>query len=424
MKKKCIGIMLTVILLFSCIFAAVPSYAAVTDLPELTGQSAILINADTGEVLYDKYKDFQTYPASTTKVMTALLALEHLDLDQVCTISHDASYTEGSRIFLLEGEQVTVEQLLYAMLLASANDAAIALAEACAGDVDSFAEMMNEKAEELGAENTHFANPNGLPDETHMTTVADMALFAREAMKNETFRKIVSTYEYTIPATELQPEARLIHNSNRLLYDEVHKAVIGDETRPYKYDGILGIKTGYTDAARSCLVAAAERDGMTLIGVVYRSEPETLYPDMIQLLDFGFDNFKMVDLGMKAGDVVGEAAVKEGKRGKIDVTVKSDVKATVDLLEGQKFSDDPSDYDFKIESDQLTAPVKKGEKAGRMVVYRGDSAVAQLDVYAAEDMEKTAVGGLLPKAVIIAALIAVLAGALFILRKIWRRKTC
>ena len=102
MKKKCIGIMLTVILLFSCIFAAVPSYAAVTDLPELTGQSAILINADTGEVLYDKYKDFQTYPASTTKVMTALLALEHLDLDQVCTISHDASYTEGSRIFLLE----------------------------------------------------------------------------------------------------------------------------------------------------------------------------------------------------------------------------------------------------------------------------------------------------------------------------------
>ena len=114
--------MLTVILLFSCIFAVVPSYAAVTDLPELTGQSAILINADTGEVLYDKYKDFQTYPASTTKVMTALLALEHLDLDQVCTISHDASYTEGSRIFLLEGEQVTVEQLLYAMLLASAND--------------------------------------------------------------------------------------------------------------------------------------------------------------------------------------------------------------------------------------------------------------------------------------------------------------
>ena len=163
---------------------------------------------------------------------------------------------------------------------------------------------------------------------------------------------------------------------------------------------------------------------MTLIGVVYRSEPETLYPDMIQLLDFGFDNFKMVDLGMKAGDVVGEAAVKEGKRGKIDVTVKSDVKATVELMEGQKFSDDPSDYDCKIESDQLTAPVKKGEKAGRMVVYRGDSAVAQLDVYAAEDMEKTAVGGLLPKAVIIAALIAVLAGALFILRKIWRRKTC
>ena len=162
----------------------------------------------------------------------------------------------------------------------------------------------------------------------------------------------------------------------------MHKAVIGDETRPYKYDGILGMKTGYTvNAARSCLVAAAERGRND---ADRRSLPvgagSFVSGYVIQLLDFGFDNFKMVDLGMKAGDVVGEAAVKEGKRGKIDVTVKSDVKATVELMEGQKFSDDPSDYDFKIESDQLTAPVKKGEKAGRMVVYRGDSAVAQLDM--------------------------------------------
>ena len=423
MNKKRIGLILSAVLMFSCFLQGVPSYAAVTEIPDIVGQSAVLVNADTGEILYDKYKDLQIYPASTTKIMTALLALENMDLDEVCTVSHNAAFTEGSRIFLFEGEQLTVEQLLYAMMLPSANDAAIALAEACAGDTDSFADLMNEKAEKLGAENTHFSNPNGLPDETHVTTAYDMALFAREAMKNETFRKIVSTYEYTIPSTDLQPEERLLHNSNRLLYDDVHKAVIGGVTRTYKYDGILGIKTGYTKAAGSCLVAAGERDGMTLIGVVYHSQPEALYTDMIQLLDFGFDNFKMVDLGIEAGEVVGKVDVANGKKHRVEVTTESDAAATVERMKDQEFSDDPSDYSFKIESEELTAPVEKGEKAGKLIVSRDGVQVAQLDLFTAEDVEEaTWTDRIIDVILLLILLIAVLVILLIIIRRIRHRK--
>ena len=417
MFKKLTSFVLCAILLVCCPLTAEISYGAVTEVPELTGLSAVLINADTGEVLYDKYKDYPRFPASTTKVMTALLALEHLDMDQVYTISHDAAYTEGSRIYLLEGEQVTAEQLLYAMMLASANDAAIALAEACAGDVESFAEMMNEKAEELGAQNTHFVTPNGLPEETHVTSAADMALFAREAMKNEKFREIVSTYEYVIPPTNLQPEERLIHNSNRLLYDTKSKADIGGVVRPYKYDGILGIKTGYTNAARSCLVAAAERNGMTLIGVVYTSEPEALYPDMIKLLDFGFDNFKPVDLGIEAGSVVGKASVRGGKKGSVDVTVRQDVRATAELMaDGSVPDGSEADFEIKIESDDVSAPLKKGDKVGNLVVYQDSKPIAQFAAFAAEDMEESFLSTLLsdlsPVKLLVPILVIVLLAAL------------
>ncbi len=409
MLKKLTGFVLCAILIVCCPMAADMSYAAVTDVPELVAQSAVLINADTGEVLYDKYKDEPRFPASTTKVMTALLALEHLDLDQVYTISHDASFTEGSRIYLLEGEQVTGEQLLYAMMLASANDAAIALAEACAGDVESFADMMNEKAEELGAKNTHFVTPNGLPEETHVTSAADMALFAQEAMKNEKFREIVSTYEYVIPPTNLQPEERLLHNSNRLLYDTSSKADINGEIRTYKYEGILGIKTGYTNAARSCLVAAAERDGMTLIGVVYTSEPDALYPDMIKLLDFGFDNFRPMDLGFEAGAVVGQISVIDGKKRNVDVTVDCDVKATVELsADGLTADPDGDNFEFKIEGEALKAPFEKGTKAGTLTVYQDSKAIAQFEVFTAEGMEQSFVSSFFSGFSLIKLLILVL----------------
>lgn len=419
---------LGILLVAGCLLPWEPSYGAVTEVPELAAQSAVLINADTGEVLYDKYKDYPRFPASTTKVMTAILALENLDLNQVCTVSHDAAYTEGSRIFLLEGEQVTVEQLLYAMLLSSANDAAIALAEACGGTVENFAVMMNEKARELGAENTNFVTPNGLPDEAHVTSAQDMARFAQAAMKNEEFRKIVSTYEYVIPATNLQPEQRLIHNTNRLLYDTASEAEIGGVVRSFKYDGILGIKTGYTNAARSCLVAAAERDGMTLIGVVFKSEPDFLYTDMIQLLDFGFDNFQEKELGYTAGSVVGKIRVEGGAKRTADVVVDTDVRVTLEQMPGASSAED-SDFELKIEGEALKAPVEEGAEAGTLVIYEGDNPVAEFPVYAAESVKVSALGsffsGLSLKTVLIIlavlAVIAAIAVYIFFALRVRRR---
>lgn len=378
-----------------CFFTPQPSYAAVTAIPELVAESAVLINADTGEILYDKYKDFPRFPASTTKIMTALLALENLQLDQVVTISHNASYTEGSRIYLLEGEQVTVEQLLYALMLPSANDAAIALAEACAGDVESFAVMMNERAKQLGAQNTNFVTPNGLPDEAHVVSAYDMALIAREAMKNEVFRQIVATYEYIIPPTALQEEERKMHNTNRLLFDTTHTVTdISGNIRTVRYEGTIGIKTGYTNTARSCLVAAAEKNGMTLLGVVYKSEPDALYADMIKLLDFGFDNFDPVDLGIEAGAVVGEVRVRGGKERKVDVTVKQNVRATVERMSDVSAKDTAAEYTCEIESDDVTAPVETGQEVGTLVVTKGSQLVGTFPVYAAEAVEESSMAGI------------------------------
>lgn len=346
----------------------------------LAAESAVLINAKTGQILYEKNKDKQLFPASTTKVMTALLTLENKSLDEVVTISHDASFTEGSRIYLLEGEQMTIEQLLYAMLLESANDAAIALAEAVGGSVSAFAEMMNTRAAELGAKNTHFETPNGLPNEAHVTSAYDLALIAQEAMKNETFRKIVSTESYNIPPTELQPETRYLHNTNKLLVS-TSKVYVDGVKRECKYEGILGIKTGYTKAAQSCLVAGAQRDGMEVIGVILRSTPDSQYPDMIKLLDHGFAKYKAVKL-LSAGDVVGSVSVQSGSSGSVKLMVDDDIYVSV-LKDG---SEDQSDIkaEYKIDAEDMTAPVEMGTAAGTVTVMLDGKELGEYEVYTAE----------------------------------------
>lgn len=382
----------------------------------LAAESAVLINAKTGQILYEKNKDKQLFPASTTKVMTALLTLENKSLDEVVTISHDASFTEGSRIYLLEGEQMTIEQLLYAMMLESANDAAIALAEAVGGSVSAFADMMNARADELGAKNTHFETPNGLPNDAHVTSAYDLAIIAQEAMKNETFRKIVSTESYNIPPTELQAETRYLHNTNKLLAS-TSKVYIDGVKRECKYDGILGIKTGYTKAAQSCLVAGAERDGMEVIGVILRSTPDSQYPDMIKLLDNGFNKYEAVKL-VSAGDEVGSISVQSGASGSVKLVVNEDIYASA-LKEG---GTDTSDLEpaFEIDAEPMTAPVEAGAEAGTVKVMLGDTDLGTYKVYAAENVEVSSFKNILntfakvknihiPAIVFIIVIIAVLA---------------
>lgn len=252
----------------------------------LTSESAILIDASSGLVLYEKNANKEQYPASITKIMTTLIALENSSLNEIVTFSHNAVFSieSGStHIARKEGEQLTMEQCLYAVMLASANEVSNAVAEHVAGSIDNFAEMMNAKAKELGCKNTNFVNANGLHDDNHYTSAYDMALIAREAMKNETFRKITATKSYVIPTTNKSDEEFPMANHQQLL--------LGYKLTK-KYDACIGGKTGYTNAARNTLVSFANKDGLELICVVMKSTPTDQYKDTIKLFDFGFNNYE------------------------------------------------------------------------------------------------------------------------------------
>lgn len=254
--------------------------------PEIASETGILMEASTGQILFDKGMDEVRYPASTTKVMTALLILENIkDLNEIITftdvITPDLE-PGNSTIDAKVGEQLTVEQCLYAIMLASANEVCTQMAVRVAGSVSNFTAMMNERAAELGCENTHFVNANGLPDPNHYTTAHDLARILAAAVANEDFCKISGAAKYTIPATNKTASPRNMTNTNALIAE-------GDS----HYEGVLAGKTGHTEAARNTLVTAARRDNMTLICVVLRSEGKERFTDTTALFDYGFDQFHM-----------------------------------------------------------------------------------------------------------------------------------
>lgn len=259
--------------------------------PDIPTPSAIVMEMNTGAILYEKNADEIHYPASITKIMTTLVALENSKLDEVVTFSADAVYkNEGdtSHIARDVDEQMTMEQCLYGVMLESANECAYAVAEHVGGDETSFVSMMNQKAQELGCKNTHFHNTNGLPDEEHYTTARDMALIAQAAYKNENFRIITGTGRYVIPPTNKHAEETILQNHHSMLYPL--------RTSKYLYDGCTGGKTGYTDAANSTLVTYAERDGMSLVCVVMYTQSPNHFVDTATLLDYCFDNFQVLSI--------------------------------------------------------------------------------------------------------------------------------
>ncbi|MCR5234477.1 MAG: D-alanyl-D-alanine carboxypeptidase [Lachnospiraceae bacterium] len=256
--------------------------------PVLGAEGAILMDFNTGAILYSKNIHEQLYPASTTKMMTALLTIENTTMDEVVTFSHEAIFnvdSDSSRIGIDEGEQLTVEECLYGLMLGSANEVAYALAEHVAGSLDAFVDMMNDRAVALGCNNTHFINANGLPDENHYTSPYDLALIARECYKNEAFANISGTRTYTIGATNIQSEERIMDNHHLMV-----------EGFRYQYDGFIGGKTGYTKAARQTLVSCAERNGIRLICVIMKEESPDQFLDTQKLFDYGFDSFKLVNV--------------------------------------------------------------------------------------------------------------------------------
>ena len=250
--------------------------------PSVSAESAIL-TLPSGTVLYEKNADKRMEMASTTKLMTALAVAEALPLSQTVTVSPEAVNVEGSSVYLCAGEQLTVEQLLYALLLSSANDAATALAIAADGSTEAFAERMNRYAERLGLTDTHFVNPHGLSHPEHYTTARELSLIAAELLRHEALSRIVSTYKATIPLRE-EKNARLLVNHNKLLRT---------------YEGAFGMKTGFTKRSGRCLVSAAERDGLTLIGVTLNAPDD--WRDHRQMLDYGFACYEAVTYAEAGG---------------------------------------------------------------------------------------------------------------------------
>ncbi len=251
--------------------------------PSLSASAAVLMEESGGRILMDVNAHTRMPMASTTKIMTAIVALESTDVQKTVTVSEKAVGIEGSSVYLKAGEELTMEQLLYALLLESANDAAAAIAIEIAGDISAFSDMMNETAKRIGLTETHFTNPHGLDDEMHYTTAYDLALLASYALKNETFRKIVSTHKTTVPLNG-SDGTRLLVNHNKMLKI---------------YDGAIGVKTGYTRRSGRCLVSAAERDGVTMIAVTL-SAPDDWH-DHTSMLDYGFSLYEAVSLA-EVGD--------------------------------------------------------------------------------------------------------------------------
>lgn len=256
--------------------------------PSVEAGAALLMEANTGTILYAKNMDEKKYPASITKIMTALLAAENLDMNDQFAMSASAAFgieAGSSSIYGDVDEVFTVEQAMMGLMLESANECAIALGEEVSGSMKKFVELMNERARQLGCTNTHFNNPHGLPDETHYTTAHDMALIAKAAYLNPVARSVMTTSYYEIPPTNKQKETRYLSNHHKMM-----------EGKDYAYEGVLGGKTGYTIAAGNTLVTYAKRGSMTLIAVVLQSVGGA-FGDTQVLLDYGFNSFKRINMG-------------------------------------------------------------------------------------------------------------------------------
>lgn len=256
--------------------------------PAVWAESAIVMDLDSGTFLYSKNMDAVKYPASITKIMTTLLAIENSSPNERVTFSENAIYgieRDSSHIGIRVGEILSMDECWYGMMLESANEVCLAVAEHISGSVDGFVELMNQKATELGCINTHFTNPNGLPDENHYTTAHDMALIAQAAYNNKTFRQVCRTQIYCIPKTNKCGEERWLNNHHKMLPKGV-----------YAYNGCTGGKTGFTMAALNTLVTYAERDGRRLVCVSLRTNGAQIYTDTASMLDYGFNNFQNITL--------------------------------------------------------------------------------------------------------------------------------
>lgn len=383
MKNKVLTHRLTALLLLLTLFCpAFTPRAAALDDPKIDATAAILVNPDTGMVLYEKSADEKRYPASTTKIMTALIVLENANMDDVVTAEeadfHDVTW-DASNADIKVGEQVKVLDLLYALMLPSANEAANMLARHVGGTIENFVDMMNARASELGCTGTHFVNPNGLHSDDHYTTARDLYTIAQEAMKDETFATVVNTAQHRMAKTNMHDE-RIIFTTNQLIFSSY---------QPWFYAYAKGIKTGHTSEAGNCLVSYSNRRDAKLFSVVLgcadapdSSTVAKSFTETKRLFEWGYENFVSKTLA-KQGDAIQQIDVRlSADTTKLVLTAGRDLNASIpkDL--------DPEDMEKQITvPESQNAPIKAGDVIGSMTFSYGGVEYGTVELVALNDVE-------------------------------------
>ncbi len=385
--KKLIKYFIIVFLIQSLCFPLLSSASTKEDLAKLKSsvksEAAIVIEATTGKIIYSKNANTIKYPASTTKILTAIIAIEECSLDDMALVSEYAvtsipsGYTNAN---IQVGETLSIKDLLYALMLASANEAAVVIAEHISGSNSAFADHMNEKATQIGCKDTHFVNANGMHNKSHYTTAYDMALITQYAMKNKIFREIVSTTSYTLPATKIYPyNSRTFTNTNSLII--VNKNNVSNN---YYYPYAVGVKTGYTSPAGNCLVSAANNNGLEFITVILGAKAKDVrYIDTINLFNFAFNNYSFIKLKSKNNSVT-NIEVENAS----DDTKKLNLLINSDIIVLSNIDNRNSNVEPKITlKDNLSAPIVKGEVVGS-ITYEFDGDTYKADLIASSDVER------------------------------------
>ena len=352
---------------------AVPAGAAAEDQPQIDAAAYVIMSADTGEILAAANADARRYPASTTKIMTLVLALEAVergeaDLQDVVTTSEYAAGMGGSQVYLYPGETRTLEEMLVAVAVGSGNDASVAVAEHIGGSVGNFVDMMNARAEELGMTGTHYVNPHGLHDPEHYTTAGDMAILARHAINVPGLLGFTNIYEYQFRG---EPKPLVLWNTNRLLK---------------WYEGADGLKTGYTSEAGRNLVATAKRGDLRLITVVMGVQPKNgHFTESMKLLNYGFNNYTY-QLLYPAGAAVCSVPVTKGDRPRVDACIEEAAGVLSKAGESGEYSVEVNIAEFP------SAPLAAGDTLGELQIMKDGLAVGSVPLLAAEDVGKIGMG--------------------------------
>ncbi|MBB6216665.1 D-alanyl-D-alanine carboxypeptidase (penicillin-binding protein 5/6) [Anaerosolibacter carboniphilus] len=355
MKKSFLSVFLTSIMLFQASIFIVHGEG-----PNISASSAIVMDVQTGRILYSKDIHAKKPMASTTKIMTALLALENSSPDAIVKIPRQAVGVEGSSIYLQNDEKVKMEDLVYGLMLRSGNDSAVAIASHISGSVEEFCALMNRRSKELGANNTNFMNPHGLHDDQHYTTAYDLALISRQALLNKEFKKIVSTKLWTADREGF----KYFYNKNKTLT---------------QYEGGDGVKTGFTKKSGRCLVTSATRNGMQLVTVVLNA-PDW-FQDSYNLLDYAFDRYKPYSIAQQ-DSYLKSISVKNGKKPQTAIVSRENVIIPVTEEEKNKVMS-------IIEVDEImNAPVSRNTKIGKLKVYLDSKLIYTTDLFTREDIAK------------------------------------